>query len=258
MRFKLFNDSAPLFGKYSSYTAPTNPFTWGFYAYIDGWDHPGDGFGVGENPFLYDMNVIISSSTSPSLFVQMYCNTTVYDVQYSISNGSVDSFQYTESNNTLSAMIGGPMFPVSSNSSDSDSDPSPTSSNAPWLGFGRDIMNINLRAATSGKTSFDIANSWSTAFSRAAVASATGVMERRINTDESVRTTVLAAALPKAPLYTLITLDLLYAILGIMLAAIAVAASSSNRGLRETQEVLTMSGLVAQAFRECPLEGKER
>jgi hypothetical protein len=210
MIFRLFNDSAPSFNNKSSYTSPTNPFSWGFYANIDGWDYPDDLWS--QNPFARDMNVIVSSATLPSLIVMMYCNTTVYNITYSIVNGIVDRFQAAVGNNTLSGLIGSPMFPVSSDKPESDRDIVPPSEMDVWPGFDREVLNLGLRAATSGNTSYDIAHSWSTVFSRAAVASAAGVMERRRNIAESSHETILTTEWPKLPSYILIILDLLYAI----------------------------------------------
>ena len=220
LTLRLFNDSAPTFNNKSSYTSPTNPFSWGFYANIDGWDYPDDLWS--KNPFIKDMNVIISSATLPSLVVMMYCHTTVYDITYSVVNGAVDQFNTSVGNDTLSGLIGSPMFPVSSRKPESDRNLVPPWEMDIWPGFDNEVLHLGLRAATAGNTSYDIADSWSTVFSRAAVASAAGVMERRENIAESFRRTIATLAWPKLPFYILIGLDLLYLMSLVRLAVLAV------------------------------------
>ena len=216
---RLFNDSAPTFNNKSSYTSPTNPFSWGFFANVDGWDYPDDLWT--NNPFIDDMNVIISSATLPSLTVMMSCNTTVYDITYSVVNSTIDHFQTSIGNDTLSGLIGSPMFPVSALRPESDSAIVPPSQMDPWPGFDSEILALGLRAASAGNDSYAIADSWSTVFSRAAVASAAGVMEKRINTGESSRQTVWRSEWPTTMVNILVGLDLLFVLssMGVLVLA---------------------------------------
>jgi hypothetical protein len=213
MIFRLFSDSAPLFNNKSSYKSsyksPTNPFSWDFYANIYGWAYPDDLWS--DNPFVGDMNVIFSSATLPSLVMMMYCNTTVYDIQYRIVDSGVDQFQTSVGTYTLSGLIGSPMFPVSSHKPESDHDIVPPSVMDVLPGFDKEVRNLGLCAATSGNTSYDIDDAWPPVFSRAAVASVAGVIEMQRNIAESSRMIVPITRWAKAPLYIPISLDLLYA-----------------------------------------------
>jgi hypothetical protein len=74
-----------------------------------------------------------------------------------------------------------------------------------------------------------------------------------LNNQEQTRRTVLAARVPKIPLYFLIGLNVVYAIFGCILAAIAV--SSLPRETNDVRERLSYAGLVAYCFEGARAKG---
>jgi hypothetical protein len=71
-------------------------------------------------------------------------------------------------------------------------------------------------------------------------------MTPRGNTEEQIRTSLLVAKVPKAPLYVLVLLCLIYAVFGI--AFTIMALSVTHGGVKDVQAKLSIVGLVAEGF----------
>lgn len=252
LTFLLLNDTSPWFDGSKIYTSPTNPFSWGVFAQVGGWNMPNDVWR--NNPFGNDLNIITGSRVRPNLHIQMICTTTVFDLTYSQTNGSITSFDPVLGNQTLGALIGSPIFPTGSVYKYFKSSPNGRRRRS-WTGFGFETLQIGMRIASAGRNSHQIAQTWSTKFSETALASATGVLERRAVSTETTRTTLLVAVIPKAPLYLLLVCDFLYAVLGITLAVLALQATLSREDVEDVQIRLTVPVLAAEALGERPVAG---
>lgn len=252
LTFLLLNDTSPWFDGSKIYTSPTNPFSWGVFVSVGGWMMPNNVWR--NNPFSTDQNINMGSGVRPNLNIQMICTTTVFDVTYSQTNGSITSFDPVLGNQTLGALIGSPMFPTGSAYKYFKSSPYSRAYTS-WTGFGFETLQIGMRIASAGRNSHQIAQTWSTKFSETALASAAGVLERRAVSIETTRTTLLVAVIPKAPLYLLLVCDFLYAILGITLAGLALQAASSREDVEDVQVRLTVPVLAAEALGEPHVTG---
>ncbi|OAG40080.1 hypothetical protein AYO21_05761 [Fonsecaea monophora] len=153
------------------------------------------------------------------------CTSTVYELEYaSIDGGTVVDGNYTAANETLSNNVG-------------------------WtLLQSRALVQNSLESAFfSGaqqvNTSQAFADYFSQQFSRSALSMIAGITAERLNGAEQTRQTRLVARLPKAPFFSLIVANLLYALLGICLAGVALA--SQPRKTRNMQARLSVAGLVA-------------
>jgi hypothetical protein len=96
-----------------------------------------------------------------------------------------------------------------------------------------------------------MAKKWGTIFSQTAIALSAGVMSPHQNLLEQTHISMLVARVPKAPFFTLILLNLIYAMAGIVLAFFALC--SKPKSAREVQARLSLASLVAACF-----ESRER
>ena len=65
---------------------------------------------------------------------------------------------------------------------------------------------------------------------------------------EQHRTPTVVARVPKAPLFTLFVLNLIYAVVGIGVAVFATLSSDVKGGAGAIRQRLTIPGLVAECF----------
>ncbi|OAP64018.1 hypothetical protein AYL99_03245 [Fonsecaea erecta] len=152
------------------------------------------------------------------------CTSAVYELEYASIDGNVGEGNYSMANESLSNNVG-------------------------WaLLESRALVQNSLESAFfSGaqqvNTSQAFADYFAQQFSKSAVSMIAGITVGRRNVAEQTRRSRLVARLPKAPFFTLVVLNLLYALLGIMLAGMAIA--SQPRKTRDVQARLSIAGLVA-------------
>ena len=91
---------------------------------------------------------------------------------------------------------------------------------------------------------------WGTSFSRITLGFAAGVMRPQPNVLEQHGTPILVARIPKAPLFTLIALNLVYAAAGIGIAVFAALSLDSQGGVGAIRQRVSIPGLVAQFFED--------
>lgn len=201
----------------ASRSVTTNPFFFGYskIADVGGYD-------------IFDDPEMITPVHGGLAFV-IYCNATVYEVQYSWVNGSVVSFDATETNTSMAKLVRAPML---------------------YRRFAENFLGEAATVAALSNTSQELADKFSTSYSQAAMALAAGVFSRRRNVEEQVRSSFLVARVPKPPLYVLVGLNLLFAAVGLVLGAIALAlAGGRGRGrdrIKDVQAHLDFRALTAQ------------
>lgn len=154
------------------------------------------------------------------------CESTVADVTFTWCNQTVTNMTFTPANASLGALL---LTPMLHNFSSLD-------------------LQVAAHVADLAPTSQELADAFASAISREMIGLNAGIMASRSNLQEQQRSTFLVTRVPFAPLYFLVALTLIYAVVGVLLA---VAAFGST--LRETKEVqarLTVAAVVAEAFEE--------
>jgi hypothetical protein len=149
------------------------------------------------------------------------CSQTIYDITYTYIDGRVTSFIPTLSNASIASLFQGPYNHKLSDSA---------------------FLNMATIASLSN-TSSELVNVWANLYSQTTLALSAGVMSPRSNLMQQVRDQRLVALVPKAPLFALVSLNMLYVLIGVVLALIATCASP--RMTRDVQARLSVQGLTA-------------
>jgi hypothetical protein len=195
-----------------------NPFYFAFSVNIDSVDEY-----YGEPGYMMeDPN---SNIPDRGLCAIHWCEVSVFDVSYSRVNGSIVSLSATQSNATLGGMVLSPLL------------------NA----FVIDKWMESLRLAAFTNNSQAMADQFALTVSQTGIGLISGQLSPRLNYEEQVRFSILAARVSKAPLYTLVILCLLYSLFGIVLGILALYFSG-EADIQELQVRLGIPALVAEAF----------
>lgn len=177
-------------------------------------------------PLTEDAEIVVEPVTSGVAWI-LSCESFVYDLIYKWINGTVREIDLRPSNGTTARIFAAPI------SHD--------------LVSLADSILANAAILTSPReNSKDLAKTWSTIFSQIAIALSPRAMSPRQNLPERSRTSLLVARVPQVPLSTLVGLNLTYAVVGIILAFVAM--SSKPRYTREVQARLSLPGLPAAFF----------
>ncbi|KAK5057838.1 hypothetical protein LTR84_011839 [Exophiala bonariae] len=192
-----------------------------------------------RNPFYFTTGALLAttdllasdpeaiSSDSQNYAFILSCVSTVYDFVYNTVNGTVVNGTYTASNDTLTANIRWALGNVQAYSRNA--------LESAWISGAQQV-----------NTSQGLSDFFAQRFSETAMSMVVGITQPSLNIAERTREHLLVTRLPKAPFFTLIVLNLLYAVLGVLLAVVAVA--SQPRATRDVQARLSIAGLVAALF----------
>jgi hypothetical protein len=150
---------------------------------------------------------------------------TLFDLTYTWINGTILDTDLQQSNGTTGRIFAAP-FPYD---------------------FASSTLDNGAIVSSFSENSKDLAETWSTIFSQTAIALSASVMSPHRNLFEQSRTSSLVARVPKVPLFTLLSLKLMYAIAGIILALLAM--SSKPRSIRDVQARLNLAGWLQRALR---------
>lgn len=124
-------------------------------------------------------------------------------------------------------------------------------------GFANEILHEGLiSTATSAQKPSDLAAGFAITYDRAMMALLAGALVQRPPLGMLTSTQTLVTRVPKAPFLAVVILDVLYAVLGIALTAIALVATWSDKGIRDTQARLSVAAVVAESF-ESPALGDD-
>lgn len=206
----------------TSVSKDLNPYYFASYALVDTRGHTPGQSSMGE-----------SSPSDPEIVRPLHggsawilsCSTTVYEATYSRVNGTVQADSMTMANATLGGIIAAPTNE----------------------GFASSDFVIAARVASFHDNSQDLANEWASLYSQIALGLSTGIMTPRLNIQQQTRSSFLVACVPKLPLFVLIGLNLLYAVVGILLALYC-TCFCAPRTTKDVQARLTVAGLVAFCF----------
>ncbi|KAJ9609994.1 hypothetical protein H2200_006324 [Cladophialophora chaetospira] len=152
------------------------------------------------------------------------CEVTFYEMTYKIMNGSFADASYSKANRTLAGNFAWSLFYFPS--------------------YTQNVMEAGfIGGAQQSNNSQQFADFLGQRFSETALSMVSGVTIESRNLAEQTRERLLVTRLQKAPFFTLIVLNLLYALLGIILAVVALA--NQPRKTRHLQSRLSIGGLVA-------------
>ncbi|EXJ58734.1 hypothetical protein A1O7_06164 [Cladophialophora yegresii CBS 114405] len=169
-----------------------------------------------------DGNVVTPTHGGTSWLLN--CSATAYDITYSFVNGSLRHARAEVANGSVGTILAA----------------------GNYYGFGKVALETAAYSASQYNNTAQMADAWARAYSRTAMALGSGIMTARADLDEQMRSTRLVSRVPKAPLYTLVALNTVYAVLGFVLAWLALSSNPSETN--ELREKLSTAGLVAFCF----------
>lgn len=199
-----------------------------------------------ENPFYYSLAAIFQPfsqwsdatwmMTDPELeeagdgyyAMIVLCNTTMYDAQYDMVNGSITKFDPKQSNQTVANLFQSPIG---------------------WQAFDVEPYlkpAISLAVGNSGSAQ-ELADGMAAAFNKLYVGAGASFMSSAPALDVRTRETMLVTRLPQAPFFCLIAANLLFVALGIVLTAYALV-NGSGAEANEVASRLSVDWLVAERF----------
>lgn len=155
----------------------------------------------------------------------VFCNATVYDVEYSSVNGTVTRFITTPSNVSTTNIIQG-------------------TQQYSEVGNGNLLQAASI-AGFSG-TAKELADQFAIAYSQVAIGAASGMVMPQPALEAQQREDMLVARVPKAPLACLVLSNLLLVVLGTVLTVFAFISVRGETG--EVQARLSIPALVAERF----------
>ena len=203
-----------------------NPFYLGTWARVE--DTIIHQVGTPTNPkaeaLTKDPDIVIPSHGGMAWV--LHCETSVYDLIYTWLNGSVSSPSLTLSNGTTGGLVAATTI------------------------YEHALPKLEIAAILSSYSGSaqELATKWADQYSGIALALSSGVMTPRPNILEQIRTQQLVARVPRAPLYALVLLNLIYAALGVLLAIYALLFTRIRSGTGAARQRLTVHGVVAECF----------
>ena len=170
-----------------------------------------------------DPDTVASNQNFNSAFM-LNCTATIYELDYTSVNGTVVNGTFTKANQSISDNLGWTFL------------------YAPWLSRNS-LESAFISGAQETNSTQEFADYFAREFSRSSISMLAGITDNKLNDVEQLRESRLVTRLPKAPFFTLIILNLLFATVGIILAIIAFA--SQPKRVRDIQARLSTAGLVA-------------
>ncbi|PYH89986.1 hypothetical protein BO71DRAFT_402603 [Aspergillus ellipticus CBS 707.79] len=196
-------------------------------------------YGTG-NPFYYAVAGILSASgghvPNSTEFVQnesgpygyvLGCHTTIHDIRYHRVNNAITRFA-----------------PAVSNTSASNIWQTSISQTVDWEANIQDAIGIAAFSATGPEFSETVAR----AFSQVVIALGADGIEARPSDLVQEEDTLLVARVPKAPLFTLVAVNALYIVCGVVFAALALW--TARHEAPDLHARLGITGLVADRFED--------
>ena len=156
------------------------------------------------------------------------CTARMYNLVYTYINGTITDHLLSLANASTGGLVATPMN----------------------MDFALPSLETATKVASFSSSAQQLAVKWANSYSQIALGLSAGVMSPRPNSLEHRRTPILVARIPKAPLFTLVALNLIYAIVGIVLALYAALTSDIAGGTGAIRQRLTVPGLVAECFED--------
>jgi hypothetical protein len=167
----------------------------------------------------------IAVATHGAMVFTLFCDATVYDVEYSVVNNTITRFLYELSNSSTTTIIQGTQQ---------------------YTEVGTSLLQQAASVAAFSNSAQELADEFAVGYSRVSLSVAAGAFVPQPAVEAQLRQNMLVARVLKAPLASLLLANLLLAALGIVLTAIALFAARGETG--EVQSRLSIPGLVANCF----------
>lgn len=168
----------------------------------------------------------VTSTVHGADLFALFCNSTVYDLEYTSVNGTITRFIITPSNTTVINIVQG---------------------SQQYTNVGDPVIlqgaSIGALISTSGQ---GVADYFALTYSQTALGVASAAFEPRSAIESQQRETILVARIPIAPLACLLVANLSLVVLGVILTILALWAARGET--REVQARLSIPGLVAAQF----------
>lgn len=153
------------------------------------------------------------------------CSLTIYDLEYTWVNQVLASSTLTPSNASMAKIFGAAI-------------------SGSWVGSY--FTNAAI-ISSFGNDSSDLANQFSAQASHITSAMTAGIMIEQPSQQQQRRTSILVARVPKAPLFTLLALNLIYPLMGLLLT-LYVIFFSRYKETRDVQARFSVAGIVSAFF----------
>ncbi|KID83517.1 hypothetical protein MGU_09187 [Metarhizium guizhouense ARSEF 977] len=180
---------------------------------------------VGRNQDLVHDPEIESGLHGSVLFVVL-CNATAFDMQYTFANGAVTQVSMRESNSSTTSVVMGTQAYTD-------------------VGDAYILQRTSLDVWQSHSAQ-EIAGKFANAYSEVALAASVAALEPGPAVEAQLRSSMIVAKVPKAPLGCLVAANLLLAVLGILLTIIALLVLNNDVG--DVKARLGIPALVATHF----------
>jgi len=161
----------------------------------------------------------------------LLCNSSMYDIVYSSVNGTISRFDTRLSNNSVANIA-----QLTSSFGLDDVQVTPS--------YASLIQAENLAILSHSNTSWP--TQMALAYSKVAMSYFAGTVIAMPALENQLRTTSIVSRIPAAPLWALVIANMLFAVMGIVLALFAIMASDD--GNKDVQVRLSITGLVADRF----------
>ncbi|KAL9107527.1 MAG: hypothetical protein Q9227_007629 [Pyrenula ochraceoflavens] len=157
-----------------------------------------------------------------------FCKHTIFDVHYSYTNATYSVIDTKVSNQTVADITNIPLM----------------------LGHPQHYIESQVDAIMSSSNSTQIVGNYSLTYSQASMAILAGVLDPAAASSIQFRRDILVTRVPKAPLFTLIALNLLFAALGLVLtlSALQTLIGGHDGAVADVKARLGVAGLTAECF----------
>lgn len=195
-------------------TGPT--YTFGVVGTTGAWNKITDELSNDDDIYGMSKNVKV---------IIMMCNTTTYDITLDMVNSTVVRLSAQRSNDTLLNLFAAPLK----------------------LGVGNENLELAATAAMiQSKSAVEVADIFASSYSTIALSIAAQTIEARPVLAGQRRDVLLLTKLQRAPLYALLATNLLFVLVGLVLAVWAIV--DAKQPVHEIQTRLTIFGLAADRF----------
>ena len=183
----------------------------------------------------YDSAAEILEPLAEALGAVLFCKHTIWNVNYTFLNSSWTIDNVVPSTTAVANMSNIPLM----------------------LGSLQTYFDYRVDDVLSEQDPMSLANNFANAYSWASMALLEPNLDSAPVNKIQIRRHLLVTRVPKAPLFCLVVLNLLYAALGLALTIDALRVVRKNRDLVDVQAPLTLPGLTAECFEAVDSVGKK-
>ncbi|KAF3928214.1 hypothetical protein AA313_de0206819 [Arthrobotrys entomopaga] len=217
-------------------------FSYTYFTDSSGTNNHTDGSSTSSNPFYFGVNGNTLPAAGNSLPLQnstefvslefgglaylMFCNCTVFDTEYTVVNGSITRFEISPSNSSVATLMVQALVQTVAG-----------------------VIKLEESANLAGlsKTEQQFGDTFSLTYSQVLLGLVAGVMSPSPAVKLQQHSDIIVSRVPRAPLYTLVTLSFCFVGFGVLLGLVALA-TAHNEDIEEVRQRLSIQQLVAEKF----------